>query len=110
MMMSCAIPRKMHVNQKSISPVLPESPPKLKPKVAKITHDKLVADLAKYHKKTKFNSSNNSIELKKLKEAITGKKEKIVDYPLVKIHKSKLKMSKKLAKKEIKIDTYKKIN
>src|SRR5687767_14841456 len=110
MMLSCAIPRKIAVTTKVYSPVLPESPKKVKPKAKIETLAKQMKNLTKYNRTTNLSSKDN-LETKKLKAALEARKGKTVFYPVVKTQRPKLKLNeKKAARKEVTNTPYPKIN
>src|SRR5687767_13641726 len=110
MMLSCAIPRKIAVTTKVYSPVLPETPKKVKPKAKVVTLAKQMKNLAKYNRTTNLSSKDN-LDAKKLKAALEARKGKTVFYPVMKTIRSELKISeKKAVRKEVTNNSCPKIN
>src|SRR5688500_18039499 len=102
MMLSCSIPRKNSVTTKVYSPVLPETPQKVKPKAKVVTLAKQMSNLAKYNRTANWSSKGNVVA-KKLKSALEARKGKTMFYPVVKTQRRKLKLSEKIAvRKEVK--------
>ena len=102
MMLSCSIPRRNSVTTKVYSPVLPETPKKVKPKAKVVTLAKQMSNLAKYNRTANLSSKGN-LEAKKLKSALEARKGKTMFYPVVKTQRPKLKLSeKKAVRKEVK--------
>ena len=110
MMLSCTVPRKISVTTKVYSPVLPETPKKVKPKAKVVTMAKQMSNLAKYYRTANLSSKGN-LEAKKLKSALEARKGKTMFYPVVKTQRPKLKLSeKKAVRKEVKNNPCPKIN
>ena len=104
--MSCAIPRKIYITKKPLSPVLPESPIAVKPKAIAMSPEKLARKVAKFHMKNKYNLNTfrQNLEVKKLKDALEARKGKSADYPIEIFEMPNCKMRiKNLAEKEIRI-------
>src|SRR5688572_10465324 len=93
MMLSRPIPKKIFVPKKSFSPVLPESPPKVNRKIAVVSKEQQIKNLAKFHRKSKFNTFYDDVEIKKLKKALEARKGKTEVIPRINIQKPKLMMS-----------------
>src|SRR5688572_4687178 len=111
MMLSMPIPKKIFVPRKSTSPLLPETPPKVNRKIHVVSTEKQSKNLAKFHRKTKFNIQSDTLEIKKLKMALAARKGKTLVNPRIKFQKPKLFLNEKPpAKKEIKIDSSLKIH
>ena len=83
-MLSCAIPRKIYITKKPLSPVLPEFSAVVKPQTEVMSKEKLARKLAKYHRQTKFNlnTCKQKLEVKKLKEALEARKGKTAKFPI----------------------------
>jgi hypothetical protein len=95
MMMSCAIPRKIYMTKKPLSPLLPESPAIVKPQAVVMSKEKIARKVAKFHKKMKYNlaTCKQKLEVKKLKDALEARRGKSVEFPIEISKKAKLKKS-----------------